>query len=311
VVDAWCIRSPRLKNGYPAGQVAEVRPREVLRSTIHSVLGPEMKPGDIFNPWRGACGFYPPDAVSALGKFTIVRTRRKFSDRHKLLYIRLVRRWGRGMNGCFPLQKHLATSLGVPERTIRRLIEDLEEFGLISRRARGRGYGGRGQTDEYTFLWHLIFDRPKPPFMTGQNGHFDRPKPNGPYKEETRTSETQNNETRQHHQGDDAACNPEEEEIIELGGVRCSAANLKALREFVSAGIPIDQIRGGVALGRLRHMSNPAAGPIASFRFFTNPIAEAGEAYDADQLEHTIHRLKRELSRRGAEPGAGAGAKVA
>jgi hypothetical protein len=44
-------------------------------------------------------------------------------------------------------------------------------------------------------------------------------------------------------------------------------------------------------------MSNPAATRIVSFSFFANPIAEAGETYGADQLEHTIRRLNRELSR--------------
>jgi hypothetical protein len=268
-----------------------------------------MKSGDTFNPWRDACGFYPPDAVSALRRFSIIKTRRKFSDRHKLLFIRLVRRWGRGVNGCFPSQQDLATGLGVPERTIRRLIEDLEAFGLISRRARGRGNGGKGQTDEYIFLWHTIFDRPKLHVMTGQKGYFDRPKPHAPYKEEPRKSESRTGETCQHHQRDDVACSPEEE-ILDLAGVRKSAANLTILREFISVGVPIEQILGGVALGRLRHMSNPAAGPIASFRFFTNPIAEAA-AHPANYLEHVIRRLKRELSPQSAEAGAETGAKVA
>jgi hypothetical protein len=102
---------------------------------------------------------------------------------------------------------------------------------------------------------------------------------------------------KQHQQRDDVECSQEEQEILELAGLRKSAANLRALREIVSAGVPPDKIRGGVALGRLRHLSNPAAAPIVSFRFFTNVIAEAAETYAADHLEHTIRSLKRELSR--------------
>jgi len=96
-----------------------------------------------------------------------------------------------------------------------------------------------------------------------------------------------------------------EEEVLELAGVRKNAANLRELRKFVSAGVTIEQIRGGVALGRLRHMSNAGAPPIVSFRFFRNPIADAVEKYSEEQLEHTIRRLKRELSRQSAEPDTG------
>lgn len=102
---------------------------------------------------------------------------------------------------------------------------------------------------------------------------------------------------KQHHQRDDVACAREEQEILELAGVRKSAANLKVLRDIVSAGFTDEQIRGGVALGRLRHMRNPAACAIASFRFYVNPIAEAREAYGPEHLKQTIDKLNRELSR--------------
>jgi hypothetical protein len=102
---------------------------------------------------------------------------------------------------------------------------------------------------------------------------------------------------KQHHRRDDAECFQEEQEILELAGVRKSAANLKELRESLSA-FPIERVRGGVALGRLRHESSPSARPIVSFRFFASPIAEAAEVYGADQLEHTIQRLKRDLRAR-------------
>jgi hypothetical protein len=123
-------------------------------------------------------------------------------------------------------------------------------------------------------------------------------------------SNPQANSRRQHRQRDDAAGTPEEQEIFELAGVRPTAANVEALRGFVSAGVPIEQIRGGVAVGRFRHIRNPAAGPIVSFHFFANPIGEAA-GYSPHQLEHTIHRLKRELSRRGGTRGEEREAEVA
>lgn len=255
-----------------------------------------MNPGDVFNPHRGACGFYPPDIVSALGAFAVLRTRRKFSSTHKALYVMLVRRWGR-IGPCFPSQERLASDLGTPGRTIRRALLDLEAFGLIQRRARGRGKGGRGRTDEYSFLWHEIFGWPKPHILTGQTKHFDWPKLPASYKEEAYTSESRTREARQHHQRDDVACSGEEQETLQFAGVRKSAANLRALREFVSAGFPIDQIRGGIALGRIRHMSNPAAPPIVSLRYFAGPITEAGEVCPPGYLEHVVRKLKRELSR--------------
>ncbi len=156
-----------------------------------------MKVGDVFNPWRGACGFYAPDVVSRLRPFTILETRRKFSTGHKLLYTRLVRRAGR--NGrCFPGQADLAEAVGKSERAVRMWLEDLEAFGLIARRCRGRGKKGAGQTAEYTFLWHALFDRQNPPILTGRNGHYDRQESalmtgkneQIPYKEETCTEET-------------------------------------------------------------------------------------------------------------------------
>lgn len=108
---------------------------------------------------------------------------------------------------------------------------------------------------------------------------------------------------KQHHQRDDVACGPEEHEILELAGVRKSTANLTALREIVAAGFTIEEIRGGVALGRIRHMINPAASAITSFRFFANPIAEARESYTPDHLKYTELRLKQELARRSTGAG--------
>jgi hypothetical protein len=61
-----------------------------------------MKPGDEFNPWRGACGFYPPDAVGR---------QKTLTDGQKRAYERLVRY--AGQNGdCFPQLQTLADELG-------------------------------------------------------------------------------------------------------------------------------------------------------------------------------------------------------
>jgi hypothetical protein len=108
------------------------------------------------------CGFYPPDIVAALPAVMVIGTRRKLSHGHKALYARLVRRWGQ--NGpCFPGQVWLAEKLGVSVRTVKMWIEDLEGFGLIKRCRRGRAVGGDGQTNEYTFLWHSIFEVQRQP----------------------------------------------------------------------------------------------------------------------------------------------------
>ena len=125
-------------------------PRELSRSPYQI--------GQPFNPWRGACGFYIPDLVSRLGPIVILGTRRKLSHGHKRLYTLLVRRWGRE-GPCYPGQGDLVRELACSERAVRMWIEDLEAFGLILRRHRGRGKGGAGQPDEYSFLWHPIFDR--------------------------------------------------------------------------------------------------------------------------------------------------------
>src|SRR4051812_38961831 len=110
-----------------------------------------MKPGEAFNPYRGECGFSPSDVVSSVGPVTVLKTRRKFSDGHKRLYARVVRYWGR-KGPCFPSYERLAQDLGRSQRAVKLWMEDLEAFGLIGKRRRGRGEGGNGQSNEYTFL---------------------------------------------------------------------------------------------------------------------------------------------------------------
>src|SRR5260221_13699708 len=94
-----------------------------LRSGNPAGSASGMKVGETFNPWRRACGFYPPDLVSRFGPLVVCATRRNFKHSHKQLYTLLVRRWGRE-GPCFPGQSHLAASLGASERSIRMWVED-------------------------------------------------------------------------------------------------------------------------------------------------------------------------------------------
>jgi hypothetical protein len=157
------------------------------------------RPGEPFNPWRGVCGFYPPDCVSRLRQVFILKTRHKLTDGHKCLYTLLVRRWGQ-KGPCFPGQESLAADLGRSVREVKVWIGDLEAFGLIRYRRRGRGNGKRGLTNEYTFLWHRIFEVQSPPkarFSKCDYGRFEVRKSavlkcedqHALYKEETRTKE--------------------------------------------------------------------------------------------------------------------------
>jgi Helix-turn-helix domain len=156
------------------------------------------KVGQPFNPWRGACGFYPPDAVSRLGPVVVLGTRRKLSHAHKGFYKRLVRRWGRE-GPCFPSYESLAEDEGVSLRSAKMLVEDLEAFGLIGHTVRrGREKGGRHMKNEYFFLWHPIFEVQNPSVLKCKQSGFEVQDPEGLkcknqqplYSEETHTSET-------------------------------------------------------------------------------------------------------------------------
>lgn len=103
-----------------------------------------MTAGDPFNPWREACGFYPPD---------IVGRQRTLGDGPKRLYERMVR-WA-GKNGrCWHGQETMAEELGKTGRQVRSNIRALEAAGLISHRSRD---GRRSNT--YVFLWNDWFER--------------------------------------------------------------------------------------------------------------------------------------------------------
>jgi len=107
-----------------------------------------MMSGQPFNPWRGACGFYPPDIVGrdrSLG----------LTDGQKRLYERLVRYAGRDGH-CWPSQPTIAAELGKVERQVRYDLVKLRAVGLIQWHSR-KAENGRGNV--YQFPRHPIFER--------------------------------------------------------------------------------------------------------------------------------------------------------
>lgn len=105
--------------------------------------GAQLKPGESFNPWRGACGFYAPDVVGRV---------RDLPDRDKRLYETLVRIAGKD-GRCYPSVATLAARLGWHESKVKRTTANLEKYPLIRHQWRS---GRRSNT--YQFLWHQIFD---------------------------------------------------------------------------------------------------------------------------------------------------------
>ena len=102
-----------------------------------------MKPGDEFNPWRRACGFYPPDVVGR---------QKTLTDGQKRVYERLVR--FAGQNGdCFPQLQTLADELGKSISQVKRDVGKLEQIQLVAHKSRA----GR-KSNTYVFLWHTWFD---------------------------------------------------------------------------------------------------------------------------------------------------------
>ena len=201
-----------------------------------------MRAGEAFNPWRGACGFYPPDVVSALGRLSIIGTerrpsgarRRKLGDAHKLLYTLLVRRAGRdGL--CFPGLRNLAEGLGNRSlRSVKMLIDDLEAFGLVALRRRGDGQRG-----EFTFLWHPIFasvQRCKNGESEVQEPAVQKCKNERPlYREEARTGETRTSKQAQlppptiTHPAGRVEPNPEYRRVVEV--LRKAAPRIRAAKD--------------------------------------------------------------------------------
>jgi hypothetical protein len=96
-----------------------------------------------FNPWREACGFYPPDVVARQGDLT---------DGQKRVYERLVR-WA-GRNGtCWYGFETIAEALGKSGRQVKRDVFLLERYGLMRHVRRGRRL-----SNTYEFLWHPMFE---------------------------------------------------------------------------------------------------------------------------------------------------------
>lgn len=102
-----------------------------------------VRRGEPFNPYRGICGFYPPD---------IVGRQHDLTDGQKRLYERLVRRAGKN-GACFPSLELLAFDLGKSDRQVKRDLSALERRGLV-----GHVRHGRRLANSYQFLWHQIFE---------------------------------------------------------------------------------------------------------------------------------------------------------
>lgn len=134
----------------------------------HSGCTPRRRPGEAFNPWRQACGFYPPDVIRSLKVCSAADPAGgdvRLTAAAKLVYERLVRFAGRD-GACFPSQERLGFELGITERQIRRLLTVLEAAGLIRWQTGGRTRGGRPKAARYEFLWHPVFDRSVSPVST-------------------------------------------------------------------------------------------------------------------------------------------------
>lgn len=90
--------------------------------------------GQSFNPWRGACGFYPPDVVAR---------QRDLTDGQKRLYERAVR-WS-GRNGTFWRSfETIAEALGKSVRQVKSDMTALERAGLMAHVRRGIRFAGCG-----------------------------------------------------------------------------------------------------------------------------------------------------------------------
>jgi len=146
-----------------------------------SALVVARRPGESFDPHVDECGFYAAAAVSRVASSARLSSGRRFGDAHKLLYRILVSYAGRD-GRCFPGLARLAGDLGRKVRSVKMLVDDLEEFGLVALRRRGDG-----QFAEFSFLWHPIFDsvqRCKVQRSEVQASSVQRCKVQRPYKEE-------------------------------------------------------------------------------------------------------------------------------
>jgi hypothetical protein len=137
------------------------------------------QPGEPFNPWRGECGFSPPEVVGRLKELTTRDgSQRRLTAAAKLLYAQICRRHGR--NGrCFPGQETLAKDLAMPVRTVGFNLQVLVDCQLIEVIRRGAGEGRHGRTNEYRVLWISAFDGLESPRLIGKITTTDRQDPVG------------------------------------------------------------------------------------------------------------------------------------
>jgi hypothetical protein len=110
---------------------------------------------------------------------------------------------------------------------------------------------------------------------------------------------------KQHHRRDDVArpplaldASPEELGLLALAEVPRKPANVAFIRATVSAGVPIEQIRAGVCLARLRRLGSGI--PVYSMKYFAGAIQEITREIDkisapAEYLRYIENKLKREL----------------
>ena len=106
-----------------------------------------MNPGEIFNPYKLFVGLFVPNALARFPSIT---------PGAKLLYGRLSQYGGR--NGlCYPSQEELAREIGVTDRQVRRLLDELCDSNFIKVvRPEGRDRLSH-KTNRYAFLWHPVF----------------------------------------------------------------------------------------------------------------------------------------------------------
>ena len=133
-----------------------------------------MKAGDVFNPSRKACGFYPPDVYAES---------REDGDGPKRLYERLVR-WAGTKGYCWHPYGNMADALGKCKRQVIADMQTLVERGLIRIESRGKKGGGRG-SNLYRFLWHPMFAnvQDSAPLTDGPNVQDSAPLTDGPEEE--------------------------------------------------------------------------------------------------------------------------------
>lgn len=94
----------------------------------------------------------------------------EIEPKYKIILLALAD-WADGDGVSFPGQKSLSEKTSIPERTLRRLIHDLEEMGLIQRQRRTLPNGQR-TSDEYRLV---ALPAKMAGYTTGHSGGGNRP----------------------------------------------------------------------------------------------------------------------------------------